>query len=55
MESCSIGVMEHWGFDGEELDPSIVIPADAGIQVCSAEISLDTRFRGYDEANACSF
>jgi hypothetical protein len=25
-----------------------VIPAHAGIQVCSGRISLDTRFRGYD-------
>ena len=43
------------GLDSGELVPSIVIPADAGIQVCSAEIGMDTRFRGYDEANACSF
>jgi hypothetical protein len=28
--------------------PRLVIPAHAGIQVVSAQISLDTRFRGYD-------
>jgi hypothetical protein len=27
-----------------------VIPAHAGIQVYSAELDLDTRFRGYDES-----
>ena len=27
---------------------SVVIPAHAGIQVCSRRFSLDTRFRGYD-------
>jgi hypothetical protein len=30
------------------LDRRLVIPAHAGIQVCSRRISLDTRFRGYD-------
>jgi hypothetical protein len=34
-------------FPGHDF-PSIVIPAQAGIQVCSRPISLDTRFRGYD-------
>jgi hypothetical protein len=37
------------GFPLERFFPQFVIPAHAGIQVCSPPpISLDTRFRGYD-------
>ena len=34
-------------FPGHDF-PSVVIPAHAGIQVCSRPVSLDTRLRGYD-------
>ena len=38
---------ENGQFPGHDF-PSVVIPAQAGIQVCSRAVSLDTRFRGYD-------
>ena len=56
---CFIGLRMRTENKNGALPPvrlsSTVIPAQAGIQVCSpAELSLDTRFRGYDEPSGPS-
>ena len=46
IERALISVSDKQGI--VEFSRRFVIPAQAGIQVCSPPNSLDTRFRGYD-------
>ncbi len=51
MSLCSPTEYENGGIPSESFSLQPVIPAHAGIQVCSPFlIGLDTRFRGYDES-----